>query len=612
MHWRKPLAWTVGVVLALGLGATAAVRVFVDPEALKERARAKVREAWQRDLAIGGLELHLFPRPSLRASSVTLGDREGGEPPLTLRADHVRADLELLPLVTGDVRLRALALDGVKAVLGDEPWTLDEAQVTMGDDLADVRIRAQVRRYGQALRIDATFADLSRMGQPGATTRGRILLDWKDTHAAILGTLPIDRRLEGHDFTLQVTSRSIQDALEFSGFAREPTAPFSLALRSRGAEGGAALSDLALQLGELEVRGDLRLRNEGRRRQVEGTLTAQRVDWLKVLADAGGEVRAPAKDGVLFHDDAVAWHALGALGAMDARVDLQLGSLRLASGMELRDVRARATLGGQRIVLAPLSAAALGGSLEGTLATDAKQRTLAIALDGSRLQLDRWFNERGSKLPFEGGPLALEAKLDLHGDTYRDLAASANGRIRLRMGAARWRSARAGEIEEMMVNALAPGGSNDIAFECAALDLELHDGRAQGRKVLGTRSGASRFLAGGRVDLREEKVDLRGRVQANRGVTLGLAAVAGGVRIDGPLARPRIGLDPDDKPALLARAAAAIATTGASLVGEALLNAASKEDPCAIVPERAPLNPPSRPTPRPPSTTSRSRSSRTP
>jgi hypothetical protein len=62
-----------------------------------------------------------------------------------------------------------------------------------------------------------------------------------------------------------------------------------------------------------------------------------------------------------------------------------------------------------------------------------------------------------------------------------------------------------------------------------------------------------------------------------------LATIAGGVQITGKLAKPRMQMDPDEKPALVARAAAAIASAGATLVGEALLDAASKTDPCEAV-----------------------------
>jgi hypothetical protein len=135
----------------------------------------------------------------------------------------------------------------------------------------------------------------------------------------------------------------------------------------------------------------------------------------------------------------------------------------------------------------------------------------------------------------------------------------------------------------MMVNALASRGASELTFECAAAKLDFRKGRAEGRRVLAARSDVSQLITAGHVDFRDETLDLRGRVQAKKGVNLGLAALAGRVQITGKLVKPRIGMDPDEKPALLARAAAAIASSGATLLGEALLDAASRDDACAAV-----------------------------
>ena len=134
-----------------------------------------------------------------------------------------------------------------------------------------------------------------------------------------------------------------------------------------------------------------------------------------------------------------------------------------------------------------------------------------------------------------------------------------------------------------MVNALAPKDSSQLTFECVAVKLDFQKGRAEGRHLVGARSDVSQLLTAGHIDLTDESLDLRGRVQARKGVSLGLAALAGGVQITGKIVKPRVGLDPDEKPALLARAAAAIASSGATLLGEALLDAASRDDACEAV-----------------------------
>jgi uncharacterized protein involved in outer membrane biogenesis len=367
------------------------------------------------------------------------------------------------------------------------------------------------------------------------------------------------------------------------GFERGATAPFSLDVESRGVDKGAELRGIALALGELRVSGDLRVAlGEGAHR-ITGHLGATRMEWLKVLAESGGKLRPRRHDEEIFHADPVAWKPLSFLGSLDAEVDLAIQALVLANGLQLENVKSHAALGKGVVDLASFSTDTLGGSAAGALRFEAAKKTIRVRLEGEKLLLERWLAERGSKIPFRGGPMAIKANLTLAGETFRELASSVSGPVTLRMGRGTWASPKAGEVEEMMVSALAPKGTTDLEFECISANLDFKHGRAEGKRVLGAKSSVSQLLTSGSVDFREEKLDLRGRVQARKGITVGIATVAGGVQISGRLAKPHIGMDPNEKPALLARAAAAVATAGATLVGEALLDAAAKDDPCEAV-----------------------------
>jgi hypothetical protein len=378
-------------------------------------------------------------------------------------------------------------------------------------------------------------------------------------------------------------SKSLDDVFAFAGFERGKTVAFSLDLASRGAEGGADLHGIVLALGDLRVSGDLHLAVAKDSHHVTGRLAASRIDWLKTLRDSGGTVKPRRQDDEIFHADPVAWNALAFLGALDAQVDLAVESLKLGNGLQLDGVKAHATLGNGVVDLTPFSAALLGGTGGGSLRFETPKKAIRVRFEGDKLLLERWFAERGSKIPFRAGPMAIKAKLALGGETFRELASSIEGPVTVRMGRGTWESPKAGEVEEMMVNALAKKGSTDLDFDCVSANLDFKRGRAEGRRILGARSDVSQLLTAGTIDFREEKLDLRGRVQARKGLTVGLASVAGGVQISGRLAHPHIGMDPNDRPALLARAAAAVATAGATLVGEALINAAAKDDPCEAV-----------------------------
>src|SRR5690606_4688807 len=159
---------------------------------------------------IEDVSLSLFPSPAFRAIKVSFSNPPWCEDPHFLRADSVRADLELLALLRGELRVTSLALDGVSARLeedgegrssweiggdakggGDsrlavdeivlrnvdirhraggragEPWHVEEARIHASPGHRDVRIDARVARHGEPLVIEARLADLSKAGQPG-------------------------------------------------------------------------------------------------------------------------------------------------------------------------------------------------------------------------------------------------------------------------------------------------------------------------------------------------------------------------------------------------------------------------------------------------------------
>lgn len=630
MNWRKALVWTAGVVALVAVAAAIALQARVNPERLKKEVRDKARAAFARELLVGDLSLRLWPVPYLHATRVALANPAWARDPHLLEADEVSADLELWPLLTGKVRIRTLDLRGVKAALeeGDdgslswelrkragkdaapeppgsadveiaelrlrnvrihhrakkedaEPLLIDEAHLQLLPGPRDVRIEAKLRRHGQPLAIRAEFADLSKLGAPGATTDGKLELDWGRTKLTASGVLPLEKSLRGQAFRGELRSESFNDLLAFFDFKREPTAPLHVKFEGHEREGLVHVDKLVASLGALQVNGEARIRLAGDKPTFEARLEADRLDWLKTLAAAGGTIKPPRKDEEVFHQDPVAWRAISLLGALEGTADLRVKSLRLGNGLELRNARARATFNAGRVALDPFSAEALGGSAKGSFRFDGGKRTMQVNLDGSNLMLQQWFEQRGSKVPFRGGPMKLNAALALKGDTFRELAASVSGRVDLRMGRGTWDSKRAGEIEEMMVAALAPKGADDLTLECAAAALRFRDGRAQGRSLVGARSESSMLLTSGHVDLRQETIDLRGRVRARSGPSLGLSQFASGVQVTGRLARPKMRLDPDDKPAVIAKAGAAIATAGATLLGGALIDAAEpKNDPC--------------------------------
>jgi hypothetical protein len=484
MDWRKAAAWTAGIAGLLVAAGAIAFHVMVDPQRIKAAALEHARSAWQRELLLEDVSLTLFPAPAFEAARVSFSNPPWCRDPHLLQADRVRADLELLPLLWGEVRVKSLELDGVRAKLEErddgtaswrlaerpasrgagegqlrvgevrlrnvtihhragrdasEPWHVEEALLDMEPGLRDARIDAKVSRHGQPLEIHARLADLSKAGAEGAASEGKVELRWAKTSVAAEGMLPLDRGLRGTRARVHARSDSLQDVFAFFGIERKPTAPLDMRFEAREADGRLQLSALSARLGALQVSGEAQVAIADGKPVIAARLSADRLDWLRTLVDAGGEVKPKRQNQEIFHEDPVAWGAVRALGALDgSTVDLKVASLRLGNGLELRDVGTRIALGEGRVAIGPFSAALLGGRAKGELRFDAERKSIHAKLDGDNLQLEQWFRQRGSKVPFSGGAMRVEAALTLQGDTYRDLAASLTGPVRLRMGKGSW------------------------------------------------------------------------------------------------------------------------------------------------------------------------------
>jgi hypothetical protein len=213
---------------------------------------------------------------------------------------------------------------------------------------------------------------------------------------------------------------------------------------------------------------------------------------------------------------------------------------------------------------------------------DGTKKTIHFEGVGDNVSLQRWFHERGRDHNFTGGPMQVRMSLAMQGETWRDLAASVTGPISIRMGPGVYDRQKAGDWEALMAAFSKKDSTGAINFECAAVNMRFDNGVARGDSIVGARSTLTQILTSGIVDMREEHIDLRGKLHPKQDGKVGLAAIAGDLQIEGPLRKMHVQLDPGKKPAVVGRAIAALATLGLSAAASA--HEGDKVDPCAIVP----------------------------
>jgi AsmA family protein len=633
--WRKVALGCTAAAILVAIAASLALHALVDPERLKRVARDKAQAAWSRELSVAAVSLQLWPLPALHAEKIALANPAWAKAPQLFQAESVDARLAILPLLIGRVRVKGLELDGVKLNLetgadGARSWDLaaaragardkpvassdsdfldltgltirnadvnrrvkgvaapllriDEASAEASPGLRDVRIDASVSRNRRPLTLKAFFADLSRVGVERATTDGKIDLDWGKTHLTIAGRMPLEAGLKGYAMNVDLKASSLQDMLGFFGDNRLPTAASSAHFGARESLGRTEVTGVTVAFGKHRLAGSGVATLSGDKWVFNARLDVPRLDWPNALLELGFPPLPPLAADELFHDNDLAWPLLMSAGGTEGIVDIRLGSLLLRNGVEMKNVKARAALAGDRLSVSPYSIETLGGSATGSLLFEGRKKTVRVTFEGTNLLLERWFHERGHNIPFTGGPMNIKATLTTLGDSMKDLAASITGPVSIRMGPGVWASEKAGHAEDVMVSAFSSRNSASIDFECMGAALPFVAGRASAKTLVGARSKVSNLLTSGFIDLRDETLDLRGPVKPRTG-HVGLAAIAGDIKIAGKMRALHASLDPVDTPGAIARGAAAIATAGLSLVGTAHADAAQakKDDPCERV-----------------------------
>ncbi|MDY7573169.1 AsmA family protein [Actimicrobium sp. CCI2.3] len=607
------------VLLVLG-GWTFASQVVFDQSRWIHWLEQRATVALGRTVHIGALSVHALPLPGIDVYRVQVANPAGAQAAMLLQAEQVSIQLALWPLLIGQVQLSALTVQGAHLELeqshaGAASWSAASLDL---DQLTAVEVRQSSVRYRRP-QFDSGITHITNLSvhsKPGwreieveallrretreliASARldelsvlpsGSITLSTGSARVTMAGRLPLQAVLTNAAVKLQIDAQRPTDLLAFihSDADLRTIAPFSLHADLREAGGKLSASAIDARLGNLHVTGTAQLDPGGSRPTVNAQLSAPRLDWVELLADAGRTPFPPKPAGELFRKQPFAWRALAAMQGMQGSVALRIGSVRTRPGIELTDVSSNLLIDGDRLQLSEFKAGLLGGKASGDLKLTATGKQAHMVLHLEDVSLQKWLVATSGSAPLTGGQMQIDARVDAHGDNMKEMAASLTGPVRIRLGPATITS-RSGATAEALLTGLMPilstRNADGIALECAAAKLAFVDGRAVASPLVGVRSQASQLLTSGIVDLREETLDLSGRVRARSGIALGLATLSGDVRIAGSLVNPLVRLDPTGSPSALLRLGAAIATGGLSIVGTALWDGANPgTDPCQAV-----------------------------
>lgn len=481
----------LGLIVAVVIGGYIYLSTL-DFETLKSRVAAEVERATGRQLAIGGpIDLAIGLQPAVTVQDVTLSNAQWGSRPEMVTLDRFELEVELMPLLSGDVQVNRVVLVRPDILLETNPagegnWVMaapdagapaaapaGEGQQPLIPQIVAVSIEQGTLVYrdgttgesttlelaalnlgqdptGQSVELDASFqgVPVELSGTIGSLqavmSDAAFPLDLAGSVAgnqvSARGTIATPTSAPDPDLAISVSGDSLASFAPLAGGAEiPPLGPFSLEGRTVMEGQTVGLDGLQLTLGESDLSGRLAADLSGERPTVTADLTAAVLDLADFQAEEQSEAQTEAastQDG----GDAAGGAAdspyvipdtplpLDGLMAADAALQLKVGVLRVDPELELSDVTLGLDLTGGNLQIAPLQAGYQQSRLDGRLGLDAAQETPRLS---TQIAIDEF--DFGRLLNDRGLTDEVEGTMDIRidlqgaGASPRALASSLNG-----------------------------------------------------------------------------------------------------------------------------------------------------------------------------------------
>lgn len=634
--WPRVLVGTAIAIVVLFVGVFVTLSL-VDWNKYVSLAAAEVKAATGRELKVAGnVEIGLLP-PRLIVENVSLANASWGSRPQMITAKHVEVRAALLPLLTGDVRLKIdlaepdvlLETDArgvgnwviTRAGEKDPPGTPSPSKA-LPVDLSAARITQGVVQYrsgktGKTRRLTFDEAFIRPKGLSGREILIKATVD--GVPVSLAGTTDdqfIRTLIVGESLGVKLEARIAGATLAASGRVGFPETGARLALKLRAdvtdaeslvrlvgeriprlppikVEGEIrsdkriyAIQDIKLSVGKSAASGTVKADFSGARPKITADIAAPLID-IQELRGPGAARRAEAgkASGHVFSQDPL---PLTALNAADADVNFRIDRLILPPALLLEAVRGRATLNRGKLDAESIEMRMGGGGvkLSGALdASGAKRAQFSVTAAGNKIDLGKMMAALGQDDLITGGPTELKAELRSDGASSAALAAALDGHVRLVTGPARTRNRvldRAGvNIVAQVLNAVNPTRQTEqyTQIECVVINVPVRKGVVMVDRTVAIETSHVGIAMAGTVNLGSETIDLSIRPQAKQGI--GVGGLANLVKVQGTLASPAVGVDVAGAASTAAQIGIGVMTGGLSLLAKGLFDSATMEAPCA-------------------------------
>lgn len=619
----------VGVVVA-GF----AILSQMDFNQYKGEIAKQAKAATGRDLAItGDLNLEISLNPKVRVDGVSLSNAKWGTSPHMVKLDSFAAEMQLLPLLFGEIHISEIILIKPDILLETDksgkgnwvmgtPSTAKEETASSGTAtlpaINKVRIEKAkfIFRDGQkgedtSIVIDemqASAEDINaplnllfkgafndhvvelsgKLGTPQALMQGTavdvdLALSAVGTEAKITGQIKQPLLGKGLNLALTAKSDNISRLAELAGTEVGKVGPFEMAATVSDAKDSYKLAGLTVKIAQTDLNGDVTVNLGNKTPYIKVDLASNRFSLNDVLpqseeaATKTETAKAETPKGAkIFPSDPLPVDGLKAVNADISykATDFILGDFALKNVSDVISLK-----GGKMTIKQGFDMG--GGTFNGDINFNGSRlpASLAIDLTGKDLGLGDSLKQNGITDLIDGAKTQTRITLNAQGKSVADLMASLTGKTLLNVGEGKINSKYVnligGDLVTELTNTLNPFAKKEdfTPLTCMVVNLDFTKGVADYDRKIAVQTDKMNVTSSGVIHLGKEQLDIGIKPEPRADAAdLGINAsgLASMVRLRGPLSAPGMGVDAAGAAKAAVGIGAAIATGGISLLATGL------------------------------------------
>ena len=475
----KIIGWTLGVVVVLFVVAAGAALLLVNSEFVRAQIENHANAVSGRKTKIGDLAIHWGRTTQIRLGDVEVSNADWGKADHMFKAQEIAVDIELMPLLHGNIVLPQLHL--VKPELYLERNDKDESNWSMKESPAAAGVaqqaapshREETPEIGQ-LAIDGGvigYLDPKRKlalkgtvqtatGQAGAQPQAQLSLNgnlegqpltvsfiggsilmlrdtkqpyplnldihYGDTHLTAKGTMDEPFQYQGADIQLSLSGPNLADVYPLLGIPGPPTPPYTLSGKLDHAPNTWRLSNMAAHVGNSDIAGTIDIDQRVKPARLVAKLESDHLAFADLAPLVGA---SPGTQGPVSAEQKATGQKLKAEGnlfpdtpmhterlrAMNMDVTLNAHHLTAPSYLPAQSIDARVQVQDGRALVDPFEMGFGGGTVAGKLEIDAKPDMPKVGADLNLSNIELGAFFKGSRF-FDTTKGSVQGRVALAGD----------------------------------------------------------------------------------------------------------------------------------------------------------------------------------------------------